>query len=125
MTTSRAPPQFGQLRPSIRRSISASASRLGFGVPPEVPSLRDTLAQFVTSAEGRGYLVRVPGVAQSRLNDQELAEVINWVLTEFNASSLPPEFQPFSAGEVAAVRGDVLADPAGYRGKLIATSLAE
>ena len=97
----------------------------GSGVPPEVPSLRDTLGQFTTSKEGRGYLVRVPGVAQSRLNNEELAEVINWILIEFNAASLPSDFRPFSAKEVAAVRGDILADPLGYRDQLIAESVAE
>lgn len=97
----------------------------GSSVPPEVPSLRDTLGQFVTSKEGRGYLVRVPGVAQSRLNDEELAEVINWVLTEFNAASLPEDFRPFTAQEVAAVRNDILADPVGYRSKLAAKLVAE
>ncbi len=96
----------------------------GSSVPPEVPSLRDTLGQFLSSEEGRGYLVRVPGVAQSRLNDEELAEVINWVLTEFNAASLPKSFRPFTAKEVAKVRGDILADPAGYREELLA-KLAE
>ena len=88
--------------------------------PPEVPSLRDTMGLFTTSKQGRAYLVRVPGVAQSRLNDEELAEVINWVLTEFNAASLPENFRPFTAKEVAAVRGDILADPVGYRGELLA-----
>ncbi len=39
----------------------------GSGVPPEVPSLRNTLGQFLSSKEGRGYLVRVPGVGLSRL----------------------------------------------------------
>ena len=97
----------------------------GSSVPPEVPSLRDTLGRFVTSKEGRGYLVRVPGVAQSRLNDEELAEVINWILTEFNAAGLPKDFRPFTAKEVAAVRGDILADPVGYRGKLVENLVAE
>jgi hypothetical protein len=97
----------------------------GSSVPPEVPSLRDTLGRFVQSAEGRGYLVRVPGAAQSRLNDGELAEVINWILTEFNAASLPENFRPYLASEVAAVRGDILADPVGYRGELLAKLVAE
>ena len=97
----------------------------GSSVPPEVPSLRDTLGQFVTSKDGRGYLVRVPGVAQSRLNDEELAEVINWVLTEFNTAGLPENFRPFTAKEVAAVRGDILADPVSYRGKLKEKLVAE
>lgn len=97
----------------------------GSGVPPEVPTLRDTLGQFAKNKEGRGYLVRVPGVAQSRLNDEELAEVINWVLTEFNTAGLPENFRPFTAKEVAAVRGDILADPVGYRGKLVEKLVAE
>lgn len=96
----------------------------GSSVPPEVPSLRDTLGQFATSKEGRAYLVRVPGVAQSRLNDEELAEVMNWVLAEFNSTSLPEGFRPFTAKEVAAVRDNILADPVGYRGELLA-ELAE
>jgi mono/diheme cytochrome c family protein len=97
----------------------------GSGVPPEVPSLRDTLGQFATSREGRDYLVRVPGVAQSRLNDEELAEVINWVLTEFNTTGLSKNFRPFTAREVAAVRGNILADPVGYRSKLLEKLVAE
>lgn len=97
----------------------------GSGVPPEVPSLRNTLGQFLSSQEGRGYLVRVPGVAQSRLNDEELAEVLNWILDEFNVDSLPQGFRPFTAKEVAAVRGDILADPIGYRGELLAKLVAE
>ena len=36
----------------------------GSGVPPEVPSLRDTLGQFTTSKEGRGYLYK-PAVSQA------------------------------------------------------------
>ena len=51
--------------------------------------------------------------------------VANWVLTEFNTATLPENFRPFTAREVAAVRGNVLADPVGYRGKLIEKLVAE
>lgn len=91
----------------------------GRGIPPEVPSLRDTLGGFMASGVGRAYLLRVPGVAGSRLGDRELAEVMNWVLTEFNAGSLPADFAPFSAAEVAAARDQVLANPLAYRTGLI------
>lgn len=97
----------------------------GSGVPPEVPSLRDTLGSFVASRAGRDYLIRVPGVARSRLNDEELADVINWVLTEFNAASLPENFAPISTAEVAAARPQSLADPAAYRQRLLEGAVAE
>jgi mono/diheme cytochrome c family protein len=91
----------------------------GRGVPPDVPSLRNTLGQFAASPPGRNYLIRVPGVARSRLNDDELADVINWVLTEFNGDSLPAGFTPISPREVAAARPQSLPDPALYRRRLL------
>jgi hypothetical protein len=87
----------------------------GAGVPPEVPSLRNTLGPLASSAEGRRYLVRVPGVLQSRLSNEKLTEVLNWVLTEFNADTLPRDFEPLTTDEVAAARREILADPNAYR----------
>ena len=95
----------------------------GSGVPPAVPSLRNTLGSFAATEKGRSYLVRVPGVLQSRLNDRQLAEVINWVLTEFNAETLPADFRRFTESEVAELRKDVLADPGSMRDQLLAESL--
>jgi hypothetical protein len=87
----------------------------GSGVPPEVPSLRNTLGQFASTAEGRTYLVRVPGVLQSRLDDDQLTQVINWVLMEFNSDVLPDEFEPLTTDEVATARRQILADPMKFR----------
>ena len=98
----------------------------GSGVPPEVPSLRNTLGPLTATAEGRDYLVRVPAVLQSRLSDVKLAEVLNWVLTEFNADTLPRDFKPLTVSEVTAARTQVLADPIGYRrARLFGKSVAE
>jgi len=93
----------------------------GRGVPPEVPSLRDTLGQIVARPGGRDYIVRVPGVLQSRLDDAELAAVLNYVLTEFNAATLPADFRPYTKREVAAARKAILADPHKHRRALIAS----
>lgn len=87
----------------------------GSGVPPDVPSLRNTLGPLAGNSEGRDYLVRVPAVLQSRLSDEKLAEVLNWVLTEFNAETLPGDFRPLTTAEVTAARKQILADPIGYR----------
>jgi mono/diheme cytochrome c family protein len=87
----------------------------GRGLPPEVPSLVDTPGRMLATAAGREYLVRVPGVAQAPIGDAELAAVLNWMLREFSASTLPREFAPYAAREVAALRRDVLGDPQRYR----------
>ena len=90
----------------------------GSGAPDDVPSLRDDLGRIITVAQGREYLVRVPGASQALLNDAELAAVINWVLTEFNSTTLAENFHPLTAAEVAGARGDVLMDPLKFRAEL-------
>ncbi len=90
----------------------------GTGAPDDVPSLHDDLGRIITVAEGRGYLVRVPGSSQALLDDAGLAAVINWVLTEFNSATLDDDFQPLTAEEVAEARSDVLMDPLKFRAEL-------
>ena len=90
----------------------------GSGAPDDVPSLRDNLGRIITVAEGRGYLVRVPGSSHALLDDAELAAVINWVLTEFNSSTLADEFKPLTVEEVKRARRDVLMDPLKFRAAL-------
>ena len=90
----------------------------GSGAPDDVPSLRNNLGWIVRVAEGRDYLVRVPGSSQALLNDAELAAVINWVLTEFNAETLADDFKPLTAREVGRARGNVLMDPLKFRAEL-------
>lgn len=87
----------------------------GRSVPPEVPTLRSVIGQIVATAGGRDYVMRVPGVAQSSLPDAQLANVLNWVLSEFNADTIPADFKPFTATEVGAARKQVLADPLKHR----------
>jgi mono/diheme cytochrome c family protein len=90
----------------------------GRGSPPSVPSLAGPLGRIVSSPEGRDYLARVPGAAQAPISDDELAAVLNWVLHEFNRSTLPPGFKPLRASEVARSRARVLADPLKLRRQL-------
>ena len=88
------------------------------GVPPYVPSLAGPLGPIVASAEGRDYVARVPGAAQTPLSDDELAAVLNWVLLEFNRDTLPAGFRPLRGPEVAKSRARVLADPLKLRAEL-------
>jgi hypothetical protein len=54
-------------------------------------------------------------VAQSALNDGELAELMNWLLVTFSAEQLPDRYVPFTDDEVASLRQDPVIDPATSR----------
>ncbi len=66
--------------------------------------------RFAATAAGRKYLISVPGVAASRLNDRDVAAMLNWVISTFCGNELPNGFTYFSAAEVALGRGDVASD---------------
>jgi hypothetical protein len=91
----------------------------GKGVPPDVPTLHDELGRLLAIPGGREYLVRVPGVSQNAMKNDELAAVLNWVLMEFNADTLPDDFQPYTEKEVATARAKLLIDPLKYRASLL------
>ena len=86
----------------------------GRGAPGTVPSL-EGVGRFLGVPGGREYLVRVPGSSQSALSDAELAEVLNWMVREFD----PRDFVPYGAEEVARVRRPPLDDVDGVRRELL------
>lgn len=87
----------------------------GRGFPGRVPGLRD-LTRFARTAEGRAYLVRVPGVAQADLDDARVAALLDWVLANLGDDTAdPPDVARFSAEEVARARGVPVADLAALR----------
>ena len=86
--------------------------------PPEVPDLRNELGKIVSIPGGRDYLVRVPGASQAPVSDEELAHIINWVLKNFNADTLPDNFSPLTGDEVSRSRKNVLINPIEHRAAL-------
>ena len=91
----------------------------GDAVPSaSIPSLHD-LAPLLETQEGRDYLIRVPGVSQSGMNDKRLAAVLNWVLENFNGETLPNGFKPFTEEEISKARPNVLADPLRARAEIL------
>ena len=91
----------------------------GEGVPPEVPTLHDELGKLAALPGGRDYLIRVPGVSQTPLDDEKLAAVLNWVMAEFNSAALPDNYKPFTAREVGKSRVNVLENPLEARAKIL------
>lgn len=76
----------------------------GQGVPGRIPPLAHSLARFMLTPAGRNYVLRVPGAADSPLSDAELAAVLNWIASHFDAEDLTRETAPFTEREVARVR---------------------
>jgi mono/diheme cytochrome c family protein len=79
------------------------------GVPGRVPPLAGALARFMQSAAGRNYVLRVPGAANSMLDDAQLADVLNWITIKFPGAARDASVAPFDALEVAASRHTPLA----------------
>ena len=80
----------------------------GSGSPGGAPPMPGIVADFLRVDGGRAYLTRVPGVATAPLRDDQLADVLNFMLRRFDGERLPLDFKPFTAGEVAAGRRRVL-----------------
>ena len=90
----------------------------GYGVAGVYPPLAGSIGSYVRLAQGREYLVHVVsfgmmGPISSRaqtydgfmqpwtqFSDDEVAQVLNYVLMDFNAKLLPKGFRPLTAGEV-------------------------
>jgi cytochrome c553 len=73
------------------------------GVPGKIPPLAGALGRFMRTAQGRDYILRVPGAANSALSDAQLAAVLNWLVEQFGAAG---EARPAAVteAEVAKVR---------------------
>jgi mono/diheme cytochrome c family protein len=79
------------------------------GVPGKIPPLAGSLGLFMRIPEGRNYVLRVPGAANSALSDAQLTAVLNWLQHEYP----PPGEVPvaaFTQAEVSAVRHIPLAN---------------
>jgi hypothetical protein len=93
----------------------------GSGEPGRVPSLKETLVPFASSAAGRRFLVQVPGASQSTLSDAELAKLLNWMIRDLSTTK-PASFRHFTATEVAAYRRTPLVNVREARERLLRSS---
>jgi mono/diheme cytochrome c family protein len=83
-----------------------------------VPDVR-RLGDWLRVPGGREFIISVPGVMGSGLDDAQVAAVTNWMLATIAPVSLPPAHAPFTAAEVALARAKPLIDVATTRGRLV------
>lgn len=84
-----------------------------------VPTMTNFVGKFLNSAEGRQFLVRVPGTANAALDNRQLAELLNWMLLEISPQQIPAGFVPYAADEVGALRKQPLSDVLATRQRLL------
>jgi hypothetical protein len=93
----------------------------GAGLEGHVPAMRDVFARLSATAEGRSYVLRVPGVAQASLSPELVAEILNWSLREFSTAAAASAVAPFTAAEVEAGKTQPLLEVAATRERLLRT----
>lgn len=98
----------------------------GKGAPSVYPPLAGSVGRYVALKEGRTYVIDVVSFGMGgkiesggdsfegdmppwpQLSDEEVAEVLTFVLTNLNSKLLPEDFKPISADEVKAERAKKL-----------------
>lgn len=77
----------------------------GDAAPANLPTLRGRVGWFMCTPEARSYLMRLPNVARSRITDnQDLAELLNFMVFGLGGASVPKGAKPFTATEVERER---------------------
>ncbi|HUX72480.1 MAG TPA: hypothetical protein VMV25_01125 [Steroidobacteraceae bacterium] len=113
-------------RPKIDFQLNCMGCHLadGSGEAGRVPSIRRTLLLFSESPQGRNYVLRVPGVAESPLSDAATAALLNWMVRHLSDVALPRGFVDYSAAEVRRARAHPLADVSRARARLLRAAAA-
>ena len=114
--------------PSVATTTHARASYVlhcagchgvnGAGLPQSyVPGLQ-RLGDFLRLPGGREFVIKVPGVMGSGLDDAQVAEVANWVFATLAKDSVPAGHAPYDKTEVTRARAVPLVDVASERKRL-------
>ena len=110
---------------AVNYQLQCLGCHLGNGegsVRNDTPRMTDFVGNFLRVEGGREFLIRVPGVAQAALNNDQLASLLNWILTDSGmaGNSTPRDFMPYTGDEIAQVRHKSYVNLPGVRSDLIA-----
>lgn len=84
-----------------------------------VPPFPGFIADLARDPGGRTYMLHVPGVASSGLNDADLTAVLNYLLDRWSGAPAAGA-KPFTPQEVAALRAVPVNNIVSYRRTLVA-----
>ena len=108
----------------VNYQLQCAGCHLGNGMGSaanDTPRMTGFVGNFLKVPGGREFLVRVPGMSQSALNNAQLADLLNWLMREdgMAGKSRPADYQPYNADEVAALRAKTMLNLPGTRAELI------
>jgi mono/diheme cytochrome c family protein len=91
-----------------------------------VPQLRGQVGYFLNTKTGREYLVRVPNVAFYAASNEELAQMLNYMVFTIGHDGVPAGAKPYTAAEVARLRKAPLTEVSlvDYRNRLVEDLIA-
>lgn len=89
-----------------------------------IPPLAGRIGNFLALPAGRAFIVQVPGVNASGLDDASIARLMNWMIPQLGGASVPAGFRPFDPDEVGRARASRPVDVAAYR-RTLARELAD
>lgn len=106
--------------PSVNYRLQCMGCHLTHGegsVRNDTPRMTGFVGNFLKVEGGREFLVQVPGASQSALSDQQLAELMNWILRDdgIAGGSSPADFKPYTGEEVGVYRKVKIKDLPGLR----------
>ena len=86
-----------------------------------VPDLRGQVGYYLATQAGREYIVRLPNVSFYTASNDELAQILNYVVFTLGADGVPAHARPYTAPEVARLRQAPLTEVSlvAYRGRLV------
>jgi len=111
----------GAYSPAVNFELHCMGCHLadGSGQPGRIPSVRRSLRVFSQTPRGRDFVIRVPGVAQSPLSDEDTAQLLNWMAGNLNDRGGPSTFKAYSAAEVHQARNRPLTQVRVKRARLL------
>lgn len=100
---------------AVNYQLQCEGCHLGDGTGSaanDTPKMKGFVGNFLKVDGGREFLVRVPGVSQSALNNAQVADLLNWMMRAdgIAGGSAPQDYRPYSEAEVAEVRGKPILD---------------
>ena len=108
-------------KPAVNFQLNCMGCHLadGSGEPGRVPSIRRSLVLLSATPQGREFVIRVPGVAQSPLSDEDTAALLNWLARNLSDLTVPSSFADYSAAEIQKSRSRPLARISVLRARLM------
>lgn len=100
---------------AVNYQLQCEGCHLGDGTGSaanDTPKMKGFVGNFLKVDGGREFLVRVPGVSQSALNNAQVADLLNWMMRAdgIAGGSAPQDYRPYSEAEVAEIRGKPILD---------------